>query len=207
MTKAKASPSREMKPKWRLNAFTHEIVSPAGVVVARLRIGRLNGTAINILADNEIVRSGGPSLHNVISMAVYQKDSIPAERLETEFHYLTGQSFPGHTVRARATTEPEPETHVLFRVFKREVTAVFPCDPATLTGDTMTCYAHIGQHGSCSFGWYSERTRAATPAEYADLKRELESAPYGYRLKVYKRMTRGHRAAFNAELRRLRGRA
>jgi len=99
----------------------------------------------------------------------------------------------------------EPETPVLFRVFKGEVTAVFPCEPATTTGDTMTCYAHIGQHSGCSFGWYNERTRAAKPDEYASLARELESL--GYRLKIYRRITRGHRAAFNAEVQRLRGRA
>lgn len=37
------------------------------------------------------------------------------------------------------------------------------------------------------------------------LARELESAPYGYRLKAYQKMTRGHREAFRAELNRLRG--
>lgn len=105
----------------------------------------------------------------------------------------------------------EPETPVLFRIKRGKqyaadgVTAVFPCEPATLQGDTMTCYAHVGQHGACDLGWYNE-TRAAKPEEYVSLQKELESAPFGYRLKVYKRMTRGHRAAFQAELNRLRRR-
>jgi len=54
----------------------------------------------------------------------------------------------------------------------------------------MSCFAHIGQHSACDLGWYNQ-TRPATPEEYADLKRELESAPYGYKLKIYHRMQRG----------------
>lgn len=89
--------------------------------------------------------------------------------------------------------QDEYETPVLFRrprgkqLFELDgVTAVFPCEP----GDSeynMTCYAHVGQHSACDLGWYNT-TRQAMPAEYAALKRELESAPYGYRLKVMQRM-------------------
>ncbi|KRR21689.1 hypothetical protein [Bradyrhizobium retamae] len=84
----------------------------------------------------------------------------------------------------------EPLTAVLFRADKRgphkgEVTAVFPREIDN--GNLMGCYAHIGQHGSCSREWYAT-TRPATPAEYESLKRELESAPFGYRFKVYKRI-------------------
>lgn len=66
----------------------------------------------------------------------------------------------------------EPITPVLFRVKRGKqyaddgVTAVFPCEPATLQGDTMTCYAHVGQHGACGLDWYNQ-TRAAKPEEYA----------------------------------------
>lgn len=103
--------------------------------------------------------------------------------------------------------EPDKdETPVIFRIERRkggEVTAVFPCEPADLDGRTMTCYAHIGQHGGCShqFAWSGRR---AKPDEYAALKQELESAPYGYRLKVYKRVQPAHRKAFDAEVARLR---
>lgn len=97
------------------------------------------------------------------------------------------------------TSKQDDITPVLFRrpranrEFELDgVTAVFPCEPGTNDSATMSCYAHIGQHGSCSLGWYNT-TRQATPAEYADLKRELESAPYGYRLKVYTRMPRNAR--------------
>jgi hypothetical protein len=104
--------------------------------------------------------------------------------------------------------QDEDETPVLFRVHKLasygrgEVTAVFPCEPGTYSGRYMSCYAHVGQHGQCGLGWY-QRTRAATPEEYACLKRELEGAPYGYRLKVYRRMSRQLRDRFWAEQRRI----
>lgn len=86
---------------------------------------------------------------------------------------------------------------VIFRAersghFKGDVTAVFP----TLEGNPgeMTCYAHIGQHGSCSLGWYY-RTRPAKPHEYAALLAELRGiyerklGPHdtAFRLVVYKR--------------------
>ena len=100
------------------------------------------------------------------------------------------------------------ETPVLFRCdrsgqFKGEVTAVFPCEPDNMSGYTMSSYAHIGQHGGCSFGWYNQ-TRAAKPEEYADLKAELKSAPYNYRLKVYHRLNKHLRMKFDAELKKLR---
>lgn len=100
------------------------------------------------------------------------------------------------------------ETPVLFRVHRSpkkygdDVTAVFPCEPGTCDGNTMSCYAHIGQHGQCSLAWYYD-TRPATPEQYADLQRELEAAPYGYRLKVYQRINSKLREQFNAEVRRL----
>jgi hypothetical protein len=98
-------------------------------------------------------------------------------------------------------TPDAEETPVLFRKSEGEVTAVFPCEPATYDGGTMTCYAHVGQHSACSFGWYAG-TRAARPEEYASLVRELEGPPYGYRLKIYRRLTRDHRRQFLAELHR-----
>lgn len=67
---------------------------------------------------------------------------------------------------------------------RNEVTAVFPqlkYNKELYGNDIMTCYAHIGQHSSCSKEWVKEQ-RLATPKEYADLKEELESI--GYDLKV-----------------------
>lgn len=105
----------------------------------------------------------------------------------------------------------EPEvTPVLFRVDNegghKTVTAVFPCDPDGRDGLMMSCYSHIGQHSACSFGWL-HMTRRATPAEYADLKAELEASPYRYRLKVYSRMQRWMHERRAAELRSINDKA
>ena len=108
--------------------------------------------------------------------------------------------------------QDDETTPVLFRISrapKRDgsaVCAVFPCEPGNGTPGSMSCYEQVGQHGACSYGWCLT-TRPATPAEYADLKRELESAPYRYRLKVCRRMTAGHRNALHAALRDLNDRA
>lgn len=104
--------------------------------------------------------------------------------------------------------QDKDETPVLFRKrrgkqYEGEITAVFPTVPGTYEFHTCTCYAHVGQHGSCDFGWYA-KTRPATPEEYASLKRELESAPFGYRLKIVKRWTKYHDAARRAELNHMR---
>jgi hypothetical protein len=99
------------------------------------------------------------------------------------------------------------ETPVVFRKDRGknpEITAVMPCEPADCDGRYMTCYVHVGQHGSCGWEWY-HRTRAAKPAEYADLLAELIGL--GYKPKVYKRIQPAHRDAFNAEVNRLLKRA
>jgi hypothetical protein len=106
-----------------------------------------------------------------------------------------------------AFAQDKEETPVMFRAdragqFKGHVTAVFPCEPGTNDAGTMSCFAHVGQHGACSLEWYNS-TRPATPEEYADLKKELESAPYGYRLKIYKRMARGFAKTRRNALRRV----
>jgi hypothetical protein len=102
--------------------------------------------------------------------------------------------------------QDDEETPVLFRVHREygidEVVAVFPCDPADLDGQQMTCYAHFGQHSGCGFGWYQE-TRPAKPEEYADLKQELEGAPYGYSFRIYTRITATLRDRFREEVNRL----
>ena len=89
---------------------------------------------------------------------------------------------------------------VIFRADRRkhpDITAVFPTEPAsTLHPDLMVCYAHVGQHGSCSLEWYMH-TRPAKPEEYAALKAELENQ-VGYKLRVCQRITAGHRATFRA---------
>lgn len=69
---------------------------------------------------------------------------------------------------------------------KEDLFAYFP-EENSLTGmsdrerEYKTAYAHVGQHSLCHPEYASE-SRNATPAEYADLKAELESI--GYNLEI-----------------------
>lgn len=95
---------------------------------------------------------------------------------------------------------PIPENlDVLFRVSRGEVTAVFPSECGTDEWD-FTCYAHVGQHGSCSRQWYNT-ARKAKPAQYESLLAELRGiyAPE-YELVVKSRMTGKHAKARKAQM-------
>jgi hypothetical protein len=81
-------------------------------------------------------------------------------------------------------------TAVVFKKFKDgDVIAFFPELPGDMSPGTCSSYQHVGQHGAASVDLLRD-LRPATPAEYGPLKSELESAPYGYRFKVYKRAQR-----------------
>ena len=80
------------------------------------------------------------------------------------------------------------KTTVIFRKDKSNkyadnITAVFPYLVQGGSVPLMECYAHVGQHGSCSYDWYLQDTKPAKPDEYASLKRELEDN-YGYDLDI-----------------------
>lgn len=97
-------------------------------------------------------------------------------------------------------------TPVIFRKWKKRdgggVLALFPAQCGT--NDLYTCgsFEHVGQHGSADPLGVMERTNKALPKEYEALKRELEDPPYGYRLKVYKRLQRGFLETRKEELRK-----
>lgn len=89
----------------------------------------------------------------------------------------------------------EEETKVIFKLARypdgeREIVAFFPGAPAN-HGNIM-CYAHNGQHGEACEEFYAMRCKNCSEAQYADLKKELESL-FGYRLKIVKRITRKDR--------------
>lgn len=100
----------------------------------------------------------------------------------------------------------EPITPVIFRRMNKghggEVVAVFPTDAASYQAHECGCYFHVGQHGQCDPWHIMRNSKLARPAEYADLKAELEAAPYGYRFKVYTRLQRKWHEERAAELRR-----
>ena len=68
---------------------------------------------------------------------------------------------------------------IVFRVSKDgEVVAVFPYVMWNIYEHTLTCYAHVGQHGACSWMWARHETRPAKPEEYAGLLDELTRMGY-----------------------------
>lgn len=72
------------------------------------------------------------------------------------------------------------KTEVIFRVDDGEILAVFPYNSGK--DHLIECYAHTGQHSWCAWDYITRCTKPATPAQYADLKAELEGL--GYDLKV-----------------------
>lgn len=97
-----------------------------------------------------------------------------------------GLESVGSTATFSRRPNPEPITPVIFRKFPAseggEVIALFPYDREDY--GRMSSYMHTGQHSAASH-MLVYKTKLATPAEYADLKRELEGI--GYRLKVIKK--------------------
>ena len=66
---------------------------------------------------------------------------------------------------------------VMFRKYtdrSGEILAVFPYEMHDRLGRFVTCYAHIGQHGSAQMSHVLGKTRPAKPNEYAELLEELK---------------------------------
>lgn len=51
-------------------------------------------------------------------------------------------------------------------------------------------YEHVGQHGAADYSHVVSRTTPAKPGEYAELRKELESSPYGYNFTIQRRRQR-----------------
>lgn len=81
------------------------------------------------------------------------------------------------------------ETIVVFRKWPKseggDVMALFPYEEEG--NGYCSSYQHLGGHGGADYRVCVDRTKPAKPEEYAALKRELESAPYCYRLVVRQR--------------------
>ena len=97
--------------------------------------------------------------------------------------------------------EKTGKTVVVFRKFKDtgDIIALFPEVIEENHTGYCSSYMHVGQHGAANYsalvtggsnGWNSAPTCPAHPDEYADLKRELESAPYNYQLIVKRKFMR-----------------
>jgi hypothetical protein len=86
-------------------------------------------------------------------------------------------------------TPQTSQTLVIFRKFAEgDVIALFPYDPVTSDPYMCDSYMRYGQHGSADPQGLIHVTKPATETEYAELKTELESAPYKYNLRVVKRL-------------------
>jgi hypothetical protein len=101
-----------------------------------------------------------------------------------------------------------PVTEVIFRKYKngnKEIIALFPYVCETRFG-TCESYMHIGQHGTADYLGVMQDTKPATPAEYADLKAELENygpAEANYNLKVINKISWArYRNEHKAQIRR-----
>jgi hypothetical protein len=86
---------------------------------------------------------------------------------------------------------------VLFRIWKGKYggdviaimpTIIMPTILGTYESHTCTSYVHVDQHVACDPYHVTKQTRPAKPHEYEALKNELESAPYHYKFRVYKRL-------------------
>ncbi len=90
-------------------------------------------------------------------------------------------------------------------IFRKEsdgsILAIFPTIPESYSGYHMCCYAHVGQHGSCSIDYYRETTPASeseSAALLAELRGIYESNYYGEPVKLVpaKRISRKMRDTF-----------
>lgn len=71
------------------------------------------------------------------------------------------------------------KTVVVFRRFKKggDLIALFPAEINYSEGHCES-YQHVGQHGSADYAHCISRSIPVSAAEYAPLKRELESIGY-----------------------------
>lgn len=106
---------------------------------------------------------------------------------------------PGHKIQRRLFSEDKQVfsgtntphvTRVVFRKWYRKVDgnsviALFPDNKHNAW--MIQSYEHEGQHGAADYTGVMRRTKPATQEEYAALKRELESPPFDYVLRVVQR--------------------
>lgn len=89
-------------------------------------------------------------------------------------------------------------------IFRRwpdgSIIALFPSIPSDQSGIFCDSYERLGGHSGAAYEGVISRTTPASPKEYDALRRELESEPYNYQLKVYQRRTSEHLDAYLARL-------
>jgi len=93
------------------------------------------------------------------------------------------------------------KTKTIFRKFKDngDIIALFPEIPSDYEGRYCDSYVHVGGHGGANYQLVIGDTVLATPEEYAELKRELETH-YDYEIEVYRRRTPQMRDTFRKQV-------
>jgi len=79
------------------------------------------------------------------------------------------------------------KTDIIFRVFKKEVIALFPHEVCDRQGN-VTSYQHLGQHSGADYRHIIQNSKKATEQEYKNLKKEMENL--GYSLNLVSRQNR-----------------
>lgn len=87
--------------KWRMKVYTHEMVSPKGTVIARLRIAKNYQIALDDpRIDDGILHSGGAdSLGYHVAYNIRGRDIFPAADIAGELRYFTGRNYVGNIIR------------------------------------------------------------------------------------------------------------
>lgn len=83
-------------------------------------------------------------------------------------------------------------TKVIFRKWKEVIIAIFPEIPGNKDPNTCLSYTQVGDYCACIPENIMDKTRFATPEEYADLKTELEKK-FNYGLIVIKKPRSHHK--------------
>ena len=146
-----------------------------------------NGT-IEIWCDEFAYRHG---------MSVYDsrrvKDSVKAKSVRKRINDAIDKYFRKDLKNLQAyrrvtDAEGKIKEDVVFLIEDGDVLAVFPNTYGTADRDkdTMECYAHVGQHSTCTYD-YANTLKTASKAEYADLYDELTNH-VGYKLNVLKKL-------------------
>lgn len=178
--KAKADKSLEIKMNYSEGIFTRreymQLQHSKGATVkqetkARIQYSR---TKFNRMNDAQQREYETKCNERVPCYNLYFADRSFIEITKTEFDYFN--SLPSNKIEDAQTDKNEVEFYL--EVSPDDTTWVTPLAYFPKEG---TCYAHIGQHSECSPEYVANLTKA-TPAQYAELKQELESI--GYNLQI-----------------------
>ena len=131
--------------------------------------------------------------NNTISDSRRIKDSVKAKSVRKRINDAIDKYFRKDLKNLQAyrrvtDAEGKIKEDVVFLIEDGDVLAVFPNTYGTADRDkdTMECYAHVGQHSTCTYD-YANTLKTASKAEYADLYDELTNH-VGYKLNVLEKL-------------------